>query len=127
MKNLPTKSSNGKLIPFSKLAPRSVFKLNKASKAAVFVDKKGTPKIFAFDTFAFLDLLSGIDNIFLDKLSDEEYHDKTFNPAGWLIDKIEAKLPLNPKFVASLKKSIEEAKSKGYIPFEEVIKKLHLE
>ena len=127
MKNLPAKLINGKLVPFSKLAPASVFKLGKGSKAAVFVDKKGVPKLFAFDTFAFLDVLSGIDNILLDRLSDEEYHDKKFNPAGWLIDKIESKLPLNPKFIASLKKSIKEAEEKGYIPFEDVLKRLHLE
>ena len=127
MKNLPAKSTNGKLKPFSKLVPSSVLKLEKGSKAAVFCDKNGVPKGFVFDTFAFLDVLSDIDNKLLDKLSGDEYHDKAFNPAGWLIDKIEAKLPLNPKFVEKLKKSIEEGKKKGYIPFEEVIKKLRLE
>ena len=89
-------------------------------------DKGGVPKAFVFDTFAFLDILSDIDNKLLDKLSDEEYHDKAFNPAGWLIDKIEATLPLNPKFVAKLKKSSAEADKKGWIPFEEIERKLGL-
>ena len=93
----------------------------------MFWDKSGAPKGFVFDTFAFLDILSDIDNKLLDKLSDEEYHDKAFNPAGWLIDKIEAKLPLNPKFIAKIKKSIEEGRKKGFIPFADVIKKLRLE
>ena len=126
MKNLPAKLIHGKLVPFSKLAPASVFKLGKGSKAAVFVDKNGVPKLFAFDTFAFLDVLSEIDNALVDKLSAEQYHDKKMNPAGWLIDKIESKLPLNPKFVASLKASIAEADKKGWIPFEEIEKEFGL-
>ena len=126
MRNLPAKSTNGKLRPFSKLVPSSVLKLEKGSKAAVLWDKSGAPKAFVFDTFAFLDVLSDIDNKLLDKLSDEEYHDKAFNPAGWLIDKIEAKLPLNPKFIAKLKKSIEEGNKKGWIPLEEIERKLGL-
>ena len=126
MRNLPAKLPNGTLSPFSKLAPPSVFKLGKGSKAAVVLDKQGTPKLFVFDAFALLDVLSNIDETLLGKLSDKEYHDKKMNPAGWLIDKIEAKLPLNPKFVARLKKSIEEADKKGWIPLEEIERKLGL-
>ena len=127
MKNLPAKLTHGTLSPFSKLAPPSVFKLGRGSKAAVVLDKRGTPKLFVFDAFALLDILSNIDETLLDKLSDEEYHDKKMNPSGWLIDKIEAKLPLNPKFVAKLKRSVEEGRKKGFIPLEEVVKKLHLD
>ena len=126
MKNSPAKLTHRTLSPFSKLAPPSVFKLGKGSKAAVVLDKQGTPKLFVFDTFALLDVLSNIDETLLEKLSDEEYHDKKTNPAGWLIDKIEAKLPLNPKFVEKLKKSIKEADKKGWISFEEIERKLGL-
>lgn len=115
-----------KLVPFSKIAPKAVFKLNKNSKAAVVVDKNGLPKLFVFDTYAFWDVLCQIDEALVDRLSDDEYNDKSVNPAGWLIDKIESKLPLRPEFVESLKKSIREAGEKGYIPFEEVLRKAGL-
>ena len=82
--------------------------------------------LFIFDSFALLDVLSKIDEELVDRLSAEEYHDKSVNPAGWLIDEIESKLPLNPKFVLSLKKSIAEAKKNGFIPFEKVKRELGL-
>ena len=126
MKLLPVKLRLAKLIAFNKIVPSSVFKLNKGSKAAVIVDKKGTPQVFIFDTFALLDVLSKIDEVLVDKLSTEEYHNKSVNPAGWLIDKIESKLPLNPDFILSLKESISEAMKKGFIPFERIEKELGL-
>lgn len=111
---------------FNKIAPASVFKLNKGSKAAVIVDKKDTPQLFIFDTFALLDVLSKIDEALVDRLSTEEYHNKAINPAGWLIDKIERQIPLNPDFILSLKKSIAEAKKKGWIPLKKIEEELGL-
>lgn len=126
MKTLPAKLKSAKLIAFKKIAPASVFKLTKGSKAAVVVDKKGAPQLFIFDTFALLDVLSKIDEALVDRLSTEEYHSEAINPAGWLIDKIESKLPLNPGFILSLKNSIAEAKKKGWIPFEKIEQELGL-
>ena len=126
VKHLPAKLKSVKLLSFGKIAPASVFKLTKGSNAAVVVDKKGAPRIFLFDAFALLDVLSAIDEALVDRLSAKEYHDKSVNPAGQLIDLIESKLPLNPDFVASLKKSIAEAGKKGWVPFEALEKKLGL-
>ena len=102
----------------------SKLKLHKGSRAGIIVDKGGVPQLFIFDTPALLDVLSTIDEVLVDRLSDEEYHSKTANPAGWLIDEIEAKLPPNPQFVQSLKDAIEEAKRKGWIPFSKVLRPL---
>ena len=102
----------------------AIFKLGRRSKAGVVIDKEGVPQLFIFDTFALLDILSKIDEGLVDRLSTEEYHDASVNPAGWLIDTIEAKLPANPDFVVSLKKAVREADKKGWIPFEEVRQKL---
>ena len=101
-------------------------KLHRASRAGIIVDKNGVPQLFIFDTPAFLDILSGVDEALVDRLSDEEYHSRVANPAGWLIDEIEAKLPLNPKYVQSLKDAIEEAKKKGWISFSKIQKGLGL-
>ena len=120
MKLFPAKLKLAKLIAFNKMVPGSVFKLNRGSKAGVVIDRDGVPQVFILDTFALLDMLSKIDEELVDRLSTEEYHDKSVNPAGWLIDKLESKLPLNPDFILSLKKSIAEAKKKGFIPFEKI-------
>ncbi|MEA3463899.1 MAG: hypothetical protein U9R14_02390 [Patescibacteria group bacterium] len=119
-KLLPTKIKNAKLVPWEKLASKSVFKLGKDSRAGVVLDKQGAPIIFIFDTNALLDVLSEIDEKLIDKLSDKEYASKSVNPAGWFIDEIESKLPLKQDFVASLRKSIDEAKKKGWIPFSKI-------
>lgn len=126
MKFLPAKLKSAKLIPFNRISPRAVFKLGKDSNAAAIIDKDGTPQLFIFDTSAFLDVLSKIDDALVDRLSTEEYHDKSVNPAGWLIDKIESILSLNPKFVLSLKRSIAEAQKKGFVPFEKIERELGL-
>ena len=104
-----------KLITWTK-SVLSKFKLHKSSRAGIITDKNGVPQLFIFDTPAFLDILSTIDEAIIDKVSDEEYHIKEGNPAGWLIDEIEAKIPPNPKFVQSLKEAIAEARKKGWIP-----------
>jgi hypothetical protein len=102
------------------------FKLHKDSRAGIIVDKNGIPQLFIFDTPAFLDVLGTVDEALVDRLSDEEYHSKTANPAGWLIDEIEAKLPPNPQFVQSLKDALEEARRKGWVSFSKIQKSLGL-
>mgnify|MGYP001589028884 CR=1 FL=1 len=104
----------------------SKFKLHKSSHAAIIMDKNSIPQLFIFDTPAFLDVLSTIDEALIDRLSDEEYHSRKSNPTGWLIDELEAKLPPNPKFVQSLKDAIKEAEKKGWIPFSKVLRPLGL-
>ena len=96
----------------------------KEFKAAVVVDKKGTPKYFVFDTPSLWDLLCAIDTQLEEKTSAKEY---VFNnPVGWLIDGIEERLPLNPKFVVKLKKGIDEAKKLGLVPFAKIKSELGL-
>ena len=92
--------------------------------AAVLTDKKGSPIGFVFDTYSFWDLLCVVDERFEKTASNEEYFNN--NPVGWLIDAIEAHLPLNPKLTAKLKKNIEEAKTSGLIPLSEIKHKLGL-
>ena len=125
-KLLPAKLSNAKLIPWEQVAPKSIFPLERGSRAGVVVDKNGAPQMFIFDTFALLDVLSEIDEQLVDKLSSAEYHSKKINPAGWLIDKIEAKLPLDTKYIQSLRDSIAEAKKSGWVPFEKIERELNL-
>jgi len=119
-KLLPAKLSDARLIAWDRLAPKSVFPLEKSSRAGVVLDRDGAPQLFIFDTFALLDVLSKIDESLVDRLTSEEYHSKSVNPAGWLIDEIESRLPVNPKYANALLKGIEEAKQKGFIPFEKI-------
>lgn len=126
-KFVPEQLKTAKLLAWKKLKFLNVVKLQRRSKAAVVVDKTGKPKLFLMDTSAFLDLLSTIDEPLLEKLSSEEYNSKSVNPAGWLIDEIEAKLPLKSKFISSLEKALEESNKKGWIPFSELQIKLGLE
>ena len=42
------------------------------------------------------------------------------NPAGKLIDLIETKLPLNPKFVKDLKSSISKTRKSDWISLDEI-------
>ncbi|MCK5320334.1 hypothetical protein KAJ61_03020 [Candidatus Parcubacteria bacterium] len=109
-----------KLIPWSKAISGSSIKLSKNSQAGVIVDQQGAPQMFVFDTFAFLDILSEIDSRLADKLSHKEYHSKSANPAGCLIDEIEAKLPANSNFIKSLKNAIKESDKKGWVPFSKI-------
>lgn len=94
--------------------------------AGAIVDKNGTPRFFIFDSFALLDVLSAIDEKLVDRLSTEAYHSKTINPAGWLIDHIEERLPLTSAYVQTLRDAIAEAEEKGWIPFEIIEKDLNL-
>ena len=120
-KNLvPAKLEDAKLVPWNKVAPLSVFQLSKGSRAGVILDKGGAPQLFIFDTSALLDILSAIDEALVDRLSHEDYHSRHVNPAGWLIDEIELRLPLNPKYIKSLKDAIDEAERKGWVPFAKI-------
>lgn len=119
------KLEGAKLVSWTRFV-LSKFKLHKDSRAGIIVDKNGVPQLFIFDTPAFLDVLSTIDEPLLDRLSDAEYHLKNSNPAGWLIDEIEAKLPPNPEFVHTLKEAIGEAKKKGWVPFSKIQKEFGL-
>lgn len=118
--------SLGRLSAWTKFAPKSVFPLGKGSRAGVIVDRAGTPRMFVFDTFALLDVLSEIDERLVDELSDEAYASKEKNPAGWLIGEIESKLPLKGEYIQSLKSAIAEAERKGWIPFEKIERELEL-
>ena len=125
-KTLPAKLTSARLVPWKKVVPLSVFKLEKGSKAGVVLDKDGIPRFFIFDTLALLDVLSAIDEAIAGKLPHKDYYSRKFNPAGWLIDELEAKLPLNPKYIDSLKKAISEAEKKGWVPFERIQAELSL-
>ena len=122
----PAELEDTKLVPWKKIVPLSVFKLSKGARAGIVVDKENVPQLFIFDTFALLDVLSVIDEALLDKLSPNDYYKKSVNPAGWLIDEIESRLPLNPQYVKSLKKAIDEAEKKGWVPFSKIKKELSL-
>ena len=125
--NLPVKLKNAKLVPWNTIAPLSVFRLQKDSRAGIVIDQNGNPCLFIFDTFALLDVLSEIDEKLVDRLSSEEYHSRAANPAGWLIDQLESRLPLNPNYIKSLKEAIDEAKEKGWVPFSKIQRQLGIE
>ena len=117
---IPAKAKELKLLVWNKFKPLNVFKLGKGSKAAVILDKNGRPQLFLLDTSALLEMLSEIDEALVDKLTTQEYSSKSVNPAGWLIDELESKLPLKAEFVSSLKAAIAEANKKGWIPFSKI-------
>lgn len=125
-KSLPARLVNAKLVRWDRVVPKSVFSLERGSRAGVVVDRVGVPRMFVFDTAALLDVLSAIDERLVDRLSDDEYHSKDANPAGWLIDELEAKLPVKAEYVQSLKEALAEAKRTGWIPFEDVERALNL-
>lgn len=102
------------------------FKLNKNSRAGVFLNKKNAPQAFIFDTWSLLDILSEIDDALLDKLSDADYYSKAVNPAGWLIDAIETKLPLANEFTESLKQEVTKAKNGETVSWNQVRKLLQI-
>ena len=117
---IPSKVKNARLVPWQKIIPKAIFGLDKGSRAGVVIDKQGKPQLFIFDNKALLDVLSEIDEALVDKLSTRDYHSKKTNPAGWLIDEIESSLPIKSEYASSLKKAIDEANQKGWIPFEQV-------
>mgnify|MGYP001567919044 CR=1 FL=1 len=118
-----------KVEPLAKVAtlPKAV-KASLASpnafKAAVVTGKTGAPRYFVFDTPSLWDLLCVIDAKFEETASTEEYVLR--NPVGWLIDAIEAHLPLQPTLVAKLKRGLDEAVTRGTVSFEQVKRNLGL-
>ena len=98
--------------------------ISKDFKAGVVINKNGSPEYFIFDTSSLWDLLCAADAKFEENVSAEEY--VFHNPLGWLIDAIEARLPVNPKLASRLKKGIEEAEKLGLVPFEKIKHELGL-
>lgn len=125
-KLLPAALADATLLPWERVAPKSVFPLARGSRAGVVVDRAGTPRVFVFDACALLDVLSTIDERLVDRLSDAEYHSKAANPAGWLIDELETQLPVSDAYVQSLKDAVAEARCKGWVPFEAIERALRL-
>ena len=125
-KAVTVRVSNARLVMWEQVVPKSVFPMARGSRAGVVVDRDGVPRVFVFTTEALLDVLSAIDERLVDRLPDTEYHSKTANPAGWLIDELEAKLPVSAEYIQSLKEAIAEAKREGWIPFEAVERTLKL-
>lgn len=115
-------SSSNKLIPFKNFSKKAE-KLN-LSNTSVVVDEKNTPLGFVFGRESFISLCTVIDTEFEKRISDPR---KAFdNPAGKIIDLIEEKLPVNPKFANSLKSSIKNARNTRWIPLEEVSRSLNV-
>ena len=117
---------SARVVSFSKIVSARIFKLGKNSKAAVIIDNQGAPQGFLFDVFALLDVLSKVDEALVARLSAAEYHDPSVNPAGSLIDEIEARQPAKSELVLSLRKAIAEADKKGWISFKKIEPKLGL-
>lgn len=112
-----------KLVPFTKFSKKAG-RLSFLSKASVVVDREGTPLGFVFGRDAFITLLEHMDEAFEKSAKNKE---KAYqNPAGKLIDLIEEKLPLNPDFVKELKSSFAKTKKSDWIPFEDVVRSLHV-
>ena len=93
-------------------------------KAGVVINKNGSPKYFIFDTYSLWNMLCVSDAKFEETAPSKEY--VFHNPIGWLIDAIEAHLPINPELASRLKKGIEEAKKLGLVPFEKIKHELGL-
>jgi len=105
-----------KLVPFKKFS-KQADKFN-LSDTSVMVDKTGIPLGFVFGRDSFISFLEYIDNEFEKRIEDPKLaYD---NPAGKLIDLIETKLPLNPKFVKDLKSSISKTRKSDWISLDEI-------
>lgn len=113
-----------KFAPIPKALKRYGLAFPKDFKALVVVDGKKSPRYILFDARSLWDLLCVFDERLEEKVSARAYLSE--NPLGWLIDGIENHLPLNPKIVLKLKKSLREAQRLGRVPFEEIKDKLGL-
>lgn len=111
-----TSFSTKKLVPFKRFSKKAE-KFN-LSDTSVMVDKKGIPLGFVFSRDSFISFLEYIDSEFEKRVTDPKTaYD---NPAGRLIDLIEEKLPLHPKFVRDLKTSISKTQKSDYISLDEI-------
>ncbi len=108
-----------KLVPFSKFSKNR----SSLSAASVVVDEKNVPLGFVFGRDSFISFLQHIDDEFEKRIQDPKIAFN--NPAGRLIDLIEEKLPLNPKFVKGLKQSIKGTKRGDFISLEELSRSLN--
>lgn len=111
-----------KLIPFSRFAKKAArFNL---SGTSVVVNEKGTPLGFVFGRDSFISFLERIDEEFEKRVTNPKLaYD---NPAGNLIDLIEERLPLNPKFIKDLKISISETKKLDWVSLDEIRQSLNV-
>lgn len=103
-----------KLVPFKKFSKN----VGNLSNASVVVDEKSTPLGFVFGRDAFISFLEYLDNEFEKNIPNPEIAFN--NPAGKLIDLIEEKLPVKPKFIKEVKEARAEAKKRGWINFKEI-------
>ena len=119
-----------KLEPLEKIArvPRTIKKSGlafpKNFKAAVVLGPNKEPGYVIFDIRSLWDLLCVFDETYEKHVSTKAYATK--NPFGWLIDALESHLPINPKMIRKLKRSLREAEKLGWIPFERLKSKLGL-
>lgn len=102
-----------KIVPFSKFSKKTSI-----SGASVVMDDKNTPLGFVFGRDSFISFLERIDCEFEKRVKNPKLaYD---NPAGRLIDLIEERLPLQPKFVKDLKDSIKSSRKRDFISLEEL-------
>ncbi len=106
-----------KLIPFSTFAKSSLL-----SNTSVVVGETGTPIGFVFGRDAFISLLTTIDGEFEKKVKNPKQ--AASNPAGKLIDLIEENLPIDPAFIKKI--TTARAQETAWIPFDKVVKALHV-
>lgn len=92
--------------------------------ASVVMDYHGSPLGFFFGRDTFISLMTVIDEQFEKKMTSGK--DAYTNAAGKIIDLIEEKLTINPKFAKDLQISLDEAKKNGWVSFDDVKKALHV-
>ena len=111
-----------KLIPFNKFS-KNATAISSFSNTSVVVDEKGIPLGFVFGRDSFVSFLEHIDAEFEKNVTDPK---KAFNnPAGKLIDLIEAKLPVSKELVKDLKSSLSKKKTE-WVPLEQIIQSLNV-
>lgn len=111
-----------KLISFKKFSKKAS-KINYLANTSVVMDNK-VPVGFVFGRDSFISFLQHIDDEFEKKVKDPK---KAFNnPAGRLIDLIEERLPLNPRFVKDLKSSILRDKKSKTISLGKLVRALNV-
>ena len=103
------------IVPLSKFYLHSPLKFGPGSHAGVVSDPHGHPQVFVFNTTALLDLLSTIDSALETRLSPTDYHSKTVNPAGWLIDEIESRLSPQKSLQITLREALLQVEKSGLI------------